>query len=192
MRLPIIAAAIVLIAACGGRTAKEDLVPAPVTIAETNDDERLAHMPKGTKHYEERTESGKLRARGFLCDEKPIGAWSYAYENGQKRCEGTYLYGGMETGRWAYWWPNGRTHAEGDYAKGHEHGTWKYWHDNGVLAAEGAYVHGKRVGAWRSWHENGAAESEGAFRDDARIGHWYYGDSEGEDAGRVTYAPDAR
>ncbi len=175
--LIVIAAAVLLLTACGSRSAKKDQAVVPESIAEGNTTSDLSKMPHGTKPYEERTKDGKLRARGFLCDGKPIGAWSYAYDNGQKRCQGTYLYGGIRSGEWTYWWPNGRAHSTGDFVQGHEQGEWKYWHDNGTTAAQGSFSRGTRVGAWRSWHENGVAESDGAYIDGANaaddvLGRW--------------------
>ncbi|HYE08063.1 MAG TPA: hypothetical protein VEL07_21290 [Planctomycetota bacterium] len=189
---------VLVVAGCGKRAeekAAEQKAVEAVNVVETEltgeiteaDRKALTKYPKGTEPFRPRWPNGKLRAIGFVCDDKPIGPCAYYDENGRIRTRGTYLYGAVQDGEWQQWFADGGKQSEGSYVRGKEHGEWRYWHRKGGLAMEGSYDRGRKHGMWRSWHENGGKQSAGRFLDDAKAARWQYWNPDGSSAGEVDY-----
>lgn len=125
MRLPLLLALALLVAACGG----------PRPVADTWDD----GTPK---------RSGKVKSA------KQIGAWLYHYKGGAKAASGAFA-GSMQDGPWTQWHPNGVKSAEGAYAAGLKEGAWTYWRPDGVKQADGVYRADRQEGQWITYHDDG-------------------------------------
>jgi antitoxin component YwqK of YwqJK toxin-antitoxin module len=67
--------------------------------------------------------SGKLKAYGFLEDNKNTGTWEYYYENGQLECMGEFE-NDRPIGKWIWYYENGAMKCEGIYLKGLPEGKW--------------------------------------------------------------------
>ena len=103
---------------------------------------------------------------GFICDDKPVGFWTYYHDNGVIAMQGKYLYGGTKDGEWRVWHRNGRLHAEGSFDRGERIGEWAQWHENGRRSTRGAYLNGERrplgslVSQWRPQKPWGLREGQ--------------------------------
>jgi antitoxin component YwqK of YwqJK toxin-antitoxin module/predicted esterase len=93
------------------------------------------------------------------------------YQNGQKRCEGTFL-DGKKDGKWTYWYENGTKEMEEEYVKGKPHGKWTYWDKEGEKRGEGEFFYG--TGRWFQWYKDENKERSEAFQKGNRHGRWLY------------------
>lgn len=67
--------------------------------------------------------SGRLKAYGFLENNKNTGTWEYYYENGQLECMGEFE-NDKPVGKWVWYYENGTRKCEGIYLKGLPEGKW--------------------------------------------------------------------
>ena len=116
---------------------------------------------------------------GYLCDEKPVGFWTYHHPNGSIAMQGTYLYGGVKDGEWRLWHANGKRLAQGHFDRGERIGEWVRWHDNGRRSTLGAYLNGERSGPWAAWHRIGKRKSLGKYVAGQPSGRWVYWNAKG-------------
>lgn len=73
--------------------------------------------------------SGKLKAYGFMENNKNTGPWEYYYENGQLECTGEFK-NDKPSGNWFWYYENGVRKCEGIYLNGMPEGNWiKYDND---------------------------------------------------------------
>lgn len=73
--------------------------------------------------------SGKLKAYGFMENNKNTGTWEYYYENGQLECTGEFK-NDKPNGNWFWYYENGLRKCEGIYINGKPEGSWmKYGND---------------------------------------------------------------
>jgi antitoxin component YwqK of YwqJK toxin-antitoxin module len=132
-----------------------------------------AALPAGSVWTKVSGIDGKVVGYGYLCDDKPVGFWTYFHGNGRVSMQGSYRYGGVEHGDWQLYYDNGRPEARGTYHLGQRHGSWESWHRNGKKAGVGPWQRGKRHGCWRTWHDNGKISAIGDYRHDRKTGMWF-------------------
>ncbi len=152
--------------------------------------EELGELPPGSEPEETRTDDGRLIAEGHVCDERPVGKWTYYHENGTVAMTGAYVYGGKRHGPWTINHPDGGAEMQGTYLFGREHGRFTYWHDTGAKKMRGDYREGIRVGPWITWHRNGQRSSQGHYTANRRSGMWQFWDASGTLSGEVYYDAD--
>jgi antitoxin component YwqK of YwqJK toxin-antitoxin module len=129
--------------------------------------------PKYTGSYIEWYNNGNKSCEGIYLYGKEIGQWSSWYENGNNKKLGIY-YNGKEIGKWISWHENGNKEYEGEYFNGKQTGIWIHWFSNGIKWEEGEYLDGKRIKKWIFWHPNGNKNSEGKYFDGKQAGTWIY------------------
>ncbi|UCH93904.1 MAG: prolyl oligopeptidase family serine peptidase [Candidatus Aminicenantes bacterium] len=93
------------------------------------------------------------------------------HQNGQKRCEGTFL-DGKKHGKWIYWHENGNKEMEEEYIKGIPNGKWSYWDKQGVKCGEGEFLDG--TGRWFQWYKSENKERLETYWNGDRHGRWLY------------------
>lgn len=74
--------------------------------------------------------SGKLKAYGFMENNKNIGTWEYYYENGQLECKGEFK-NDKPIGKWLWYYENGVRKCEGIYLNGIPEGNWMNYDNDG-------------------------------------------------------------
>ena len=102
---------------------------------------------------------------GKMKDGKMDGLWTWWYENGQKKEEGTYK-NGKEDGLSTLWYENGQKKSEVTYKDGKRDGLWTEWFENGQKSGEITLKDGKADGLFTLWYENGSKKSEKKYKDD--------------------------
>ena len=86
--------------------------------------------------------SGKLKAYGYMQNNKNDGAWEYFYDNGQLECTGEFN-NDEPTGRWIWFYDNGFKKCEGIYLNGKLHGKWLKYDEEGYLCLLINYLGGE-------------------------------------------------
>ena len=136
-------------------------------------------LPKGSVWVRLSEGDNSPASYGYMCDDKPVGFWTYRYANAQVQMQGRYLYGGNKDGVWNMWHDNGRRMAQGAFDRGEPIGEWQQWHSGGARSTRGSYLLGQRSGVWTSWWPNGKLMSQGVFVDGRPSGRWMYWDKNG-------------
>ncbi|MDP6433597.1 MAG: toxin-antitoxin system YwqK family antitoxin, partial [Candidatus Scalindua sp.] len=126
---------------------------------------------------------GKDGLKYAPASDKPYsGVAVWYYENGQKKEEGTYIYGDKD-GKWTYWYENGQKERKETYKNG-EKKRWTEWYENGQKKSE-------RTGWWdgkyTEWYENGQKKVEEHYKDGEEDGLWTEWDEDGNIISTKTY-----
>ncbi|MFO0747764.1 MAG: hypothetical protein U1F43_19180 [Myxococcota bacterium] len=180
------------------------------------DDERagsrppVAHLPSGPTPHEPELVVGPTNAEGL-----PDGLWTYLYETGARREQGSFA-AGVRQGMWRGWdrdehpiWegsflddkPDGRWRAfhrdgsvlvEGRYERGVRVGTWIWYHPGGVPSQIGDYKDGQPDGLWRGFHPSGLLSRSGAYAVGRRVGTWIFWRPDGREQRRASYDENGR
>jgi antitoxin component YwqK of YwqJK toxin-antitoxin module len=74
--------------------------------------------------------SGKLKAYGYMENNKNIGPWEYFYDNGQLECTGEFK-NDKPIGKWFWYYENGVRKCEGIYLNGVPEGNWMKYDNDG-------------------------------------------------------------
>ena len=135
--------------------------------------------------WKEFYESGALRAKGKYLNSKPVGEWTYYFEDKAVEITGIYTQNGKKDGEWLWFYPNGNLLSkeiysdglldgdnfslsiEGDtlecgkFAAGQEDGKWYYVNDSVLVV--GYYLDGKKEGVWKTYYPNGKLKSSHAY-----------------------------
>ncbi|MGB5289327.1 MAG: hypothetical protein WBQ32_08935 [Ignavibacteriaceae bacterium] len=74
--------------------------------------------------------SGKLKAYGFIENNKKVGTWEYYHENGQLESTGGFN-NDKPSGKWVWYYENGTKKCEGIYLKGMPEGNWMKYDNEG-------------------------------------------------------------
>jgi hypothetical protein len=176
-----------LLASCGSR----DAAPRAVEERSGSQVEALAvqsgELPTGSVASETRDPQGRLTARGWLCDDRPVGPWIYYYANGRPALRGRYVYGGKPSGPWMAWYEDGTPMSQGEYRRGQRDGVWTFYYPNGRATAKGRYREGQRDGRWMVWHANGQRAAMGSFQEDQPIALWRGWREDGEPLAAVSH-----
>ncbi|MFT4736903.1 MAG: antitoxin component YwqK of YwqJK toxin-antitoxin module [Cyclobacteriaceae bacterium] len=98
--------------------------------------------------------NGKVAVTGFYKDNKADSLWTYYYESGSKRAQGSIL-DGQQIGKWAYYYENGRLKNEGYLSGTMKMGPWISYYENGQLKGEGFYnKNGQLDSIWTAYYED--------------------------------------
>ena len=92
---------------------------------------------------------------GYIKNGKKEGLWTWWFENGEKKNEGSFK-DGLENGLHKWWYENGQKGIEGTYKDGLEFGLWTYFYENGQKQIEGIYTDWEKVGKWTYYNEDGS------------------------------------
>ena len=101
---------------------------------------------------------------GYIKNGGKEGLWTWWFENGRKKNEGTYK-DGKENGLHKWWYENGHKSEERTYKNGIKEGLWTKWYDNGQKGIEATYKDGELDGLETHWYENGQKSSEKTYKD---------------------------
>ena len=121
---------------------------------------------------------------------KSMVKYQVFYKNNNKlRYKGNYNNGLMD-GKWTYYWENGNKKVEGSFKNGNgsnknkitkvptngRDGIWSSWHINGEKWFELNFINGKKNGKQTNWYDNGQKEVEGNYENDepVKIWLWWY------------------
>jgi antitoxin component YwqK of YwqJK toxin-antitoxin module len=74
--------------------------------------------------------SGKLKAYGYMQNNKNTGTWEYYYDNGQLECTGEFK-NDKPIGKWFWYYENGVRKCEGIYLNGVPEGNWMKYDNDG-------------------------------------------------------------
>jgi antitoxin component YwqK of YwqJK toxin-antitoxin module len=88
--------------------------------------------------------SGKLKAYGFMENNKNTGPWEYYYENGQLECTGEFN-ADKPGGKWFWYYENGMKKCEGIYLKGIPGGNWMKYDKDGYPESVIKYYSGEAL-----------------------------------------------
>ena len=123
---------------------------------------------------------GKKSGEGTLKDGEKDGKWTWWYENGQKKREGTYKsddgFRPFKDGLWTEWHENGQKRRETTYKDGGLDGLNTTWYENGQKGSEQTYKKNEPDGLHIEWYENGQKEWEGTYKKNEPDGlhtEWY-------------------
>ena len=67
-----------------------------------------------------------------------------------------YIKNGKKEGLWTWWFENGEKKNEGSFKDGLEFGLWTYFYENGQKQIEGIYTDWEKVGKWTYYNEDGS------------------------------------
>ena len=101
---------------------------------------------------------------GYIKNGKKEGLWTWWFENGEKKNEGTFK-DGKENGLHKWWYENGHKSEERTYKNGIKEGLWTKWYNNGQKGIEETYKDGELDGLETHWYENGQKSSEKTYKD---------------------------
>ena len=101
---------------------------------------------------------------GYIKNGGKEGLWTWWFENGRKKNEGTYK-DGKENGLHKWWYENGHKSEERTYKNGIKEGLWTKWYNNGQKGIEETYKDGELNGLETHWYENGQKSSEKTYKD---------------------------
>jgi antitoxin component YwqK of YwqJK toxin-antitoxin module len=74
--------------------------------------------------------SGKLKAYGYMQNNKNTGTWEYYYDNGHLECTGEFK-NDKPIGKWFWYYENGVRKCEGIYLNGVPEGNWMKYDNDG-------------------------------------------------------------
>ena len=120
--------------------------------------------------------NNKLRYKGNYNNGLMDGKWTYYWENGNKKVEGSFKNGNGSNknkitkvptngrdGMWSSWHMNGKKWSELNFINGKKNGKQINWYDNGQKEVEGNYENDKPVKTWLWWYIDGAPMQEGEY-----------------------------
>lgn len=116
MRISLLIACILMLAACANEAAEEKNQYQPPVMEDVVD-----YYPSGLKKVE-----GQLR------NDQPHGKWVYYYENGFKWSEGVFNKG-ERVGKSIIYYENGKIKMTGQYEKNIKVGVWRVYEDDGTF-----------------------------------------------------------
>lgn len=90
------------------------------------------------------------------------GKFSYYYENGSKKSEGSY-YNNIINGKWNWFYKNNSLKSIGTYKKGEKIGEWKGFYPNKSIRYTGNYSKNNLEGNWIWYFENGKISSKETY-----------------------------
>ena len=67
-----------------------------------------------------------------------------------------YIKNGKKEGLWTWWFENGEKKNEGSFKDGLEFGLWTYFYENSQKQIEGIYTDWEKVGKWTYYNEDGS------------------------------------
>lgn len=84
------------------------------------------------KYHKEYFENGKMKAEGWLKDNKKHGYWTFYHQNGNKKKEGHYK-NDLAIKYWYFYRKNALKEKEGHYKNGKQQKWWLYYDTNGNI-----------------------------------------------------------
>jgi len=120
--------------------------------------------------------SGKIKQKGTLDLDVPIGDWQSFFEDGSNEAIFSYAsslktYGGsaIPDKIWRQWYKNRQMNFEIYFDSGKPHGEAKMWYESGRLKYLGQFNKGKRIGPWKFWNQKGDLAAEAEYGSDGKI-----------------------
>ncbi len=120
---------------------------------------------KWMKYY---PDSDVKRYEGQFKDDKPIGRFTYFYEDGTVQTTLDYREGNHASAR--IYFPDGSLMGIGVYVDQQKDSTWTYYSIYGEKVAVEYYVEGKKYGNCKKFHRNGQLLEERYFENDLENG----------------------
>lgn len=108
------------------------------------------------------------RYEGQFKNDKPVGKFSYYYEEGELRTEMFYHHENRSTVK--NYFPNGNLMALGAYVDTLRDSTWTFYSYEGNKIAIEYYIAGKKYGNFKKYHANGQLLEERYFENNVENG----------------------
>lgn len=136
-------------------------------------------------------ETGQIRFRYPVHNNKIHGICRIWYANGVLQCEETYVNNCLDGPR-KEWHQNGQLKKELNYKKGVRNGVHKEWYETGVQSLQCSYVEDRLDGPRTEWYGNGHIRSLSDFVGGRRQGIFKYGLPDGTLKRKEVYIRDVR
>jgi len=156
-----LAAALLLFAACGGKT--QQFAAADGSVKASFNERSGKWTLSGPDGKAPVDQYDSMRVVEVSPDGHPMTVvyyngntqhWLQYYSSMKKRSEGL-LVDGRREGRWVFFHPNGTVQAEGTFVNGREDGPYRVLRDNGAPFYIGQYSNGVPTGTWEFYDPNG-------------------------------------
>ena len=132
----------------------------------------IKKYPEGAKQYQ-----------GAFKDDKPVGKFTYYYEQGGVQ---TILQYRGDSADANFFHENGKRMGQGVFFKQVKEGLWKFYSKKEVLRSEDLYSNGKKSGLSKVYHDNNKLAEEIHWLDDTkhgkRVKYFQNGTKQQEDA----------
>lgn len=134
-------------------------------------------------------ERGVLKYEGQFRDDKPVGTFTYYYDNKSIKAVSHFESGG-QVSRTTLYHPEGGVMAVGKYLGTQKDSIWTYYSTAGKMVARESYHAGVKDGTWFTYYEGGQVSEEMPWKKDQRHGVsvQYYHD--GTIKAKISYAND--
>jgi uncharacterized protein len=117
-------------------------------------------------------DKGNVVSKGIIRDDGiREGKWTYLYENGETRSEGSYVNNRQE-GDWKFYFKEGKTEQLGSFTNGMFNGQWKWFYPNGNILRIENFSNGKREGLYAEFNQAGDTLVKGSYFESERTGFW--------------------
>lgn len=156
-----IAAAMAMLTACGGKTQTFSAADGSVT-ATVKEGSSQWHIT-GPDGREVVTDYDSMRVVEVSDDGHPMTVcyfkgneqvWLQYYSTMVKRSEGRVV-NGLREGPWTFYHPDGSVQTECTFVGGLEEGPYKVFRQGGIPYYIGQYTHGQRTGTWEVYDDQG-------------------------------------
>ncbi len=126
---------------------------------------------KGLKNGKwEKTESGKIIYKGQFVHGKPIGKFTYFYDDG-KTVKSVSDFSKNGIAHVITYHFNGKISSQGKFIDKIKDSAWVYFGDNGVKIADEFYIGGKKTGIWHQYdYQTGKLLEEVGYKNDLQHG----------------------
>ena len=108
---------------------------------------------------------GTIASKGIIKWGAEYGHWKYWSKNGQLVQETDFSTGGIVHGKLIYYYPNGQKKSEGTFLFGHLDGPYNEWYENGKPKITGQYKREYKDSIWTYYYDNGQKRSQIEFTD---------------------------
>jgi len=134
--------------------------------------------------------NGKLKFDGQFVDNKPVGTFTYYYENGKVKAV-SEMYDDGKRSRTKVYHGNGRLMGEGNYLDKKKDSTWVYYSDfDGVLLSREYYENGLLEGIVFNYYPKGKVAEEIPYASGLKNGDWKRYFTDGKLKLKATYVDD--
>lgn len=127
--------------------------------------------------WQKKFPKGQVRYEGQFRDDKPVGLFTYYFEEGGKSAEIQHLSEGAGSIA-KFFHRNGVVMSEGQYENQEKTGEWKFYDDKGILSSVDYYKNGVQHGKSTVYYLNGQPSAEYNYNNGKRDGPFkeYYAD----------------
>jgi antitoxin component YwqK of YwqJK toxin-antitoxin module len=126
---------------------------------------------KKTGFWIKKYENGKIRYQGRFENDKPIGEFTYFYEDGNLKAISIFKDKGIRSFTKTYS-PDGKIMSEGYYLNEKKDSAWKYFNDYNIVIKEEFYRNYQKHGEWKTYFAEGSLTDKITYKNGKRDGVW--------------------